>query len=348
MRTSLLFLVLFVLVADRAAAQPKSGDVQPNRLDLGQVYVGATVEASFMVFEKGNDAEIPFTVVAPDFVKVLATSTRAREYGKENEFVTGTAELAVDTSAEGDFNGVVQISLGQTPARVRVTCTVKPRRPGLIRLLVAETPFDCYSTDDSAMFDTWRDLVRDASLDVDYLLVRQPEAVIRDIDLRPFDCILLAAGGLTSLRPPDIKRVRRYAEEGGRVVVAANHFFQGTIKRANWVLAGYGLELRDEEGQPDEVVIGEENIAPELVQGGISNLRAYRASPLAVNDADATHVLVKAVGVGQPNDAFVAMADAGGGQVAAIGESLWWYWISEKRWKNTDNAALLRRLLAPP
>jgi hypothetical protein len=53
----------------------------------------------------------------------------------------------------------------------------------------------------------------------------------------------------------------------------------------------------------------------------------------------------KAVGVGQPEDGFVASAKAGKGKVIALGQSLWWHWISEQQDAGTDNAKLLRLLL---
>jgi hypothetical protein len=57
-------------------------------------------------------------------------------------------------------------------------------------------------------------------------------------------------------------------------------------------------------------------------------------------------VLAKAVGVGNPGDGFVAMARAGKGEVVALGESLWCFWISPRRDPSGGNAGLLRWLLA--
>src|SRR5262245_28997677 len=63
-------LALFLFVAGPAAAQPKAGQVQPDKLDVGTIYVGATVEASFLIFEPGTDPTIAFSAEAPKFVKI--------------------------------------------------------------------------------------------------------------------------------------------------------------------------------------------------------------------------------------------------------------------------------------
>jgi hypothetical protein len=56
--------------------------------------------------------------------------------------------------------------------------------------------------------------------------------------------------------------------------------------------------------------------------------------------------LVRAVGVGQAGDGFVVQAQARKGEVIAIGQSLWWYWITKEQAKGSDNAKLLRWLLS--
>ena len=51
------------------------------------MHVGATVEASFVVFTPGTDAKAKLEVTAPAFVKVLRTSTDTQEYGPSGTFV---------------------------------------------------------------------------------------------------------------------------------------------------------------------------------------------------------------------------------------------------------------------
>jgi hypothetical protein len=228
---------------------------------------------------------------------------------------------------------------------------VKPARKGLTRLLIVETPFERYSTDKGEAFKGWTDLVKGASLDVSYLLVTSGEPVLRDLDLGKFDCVLLAGTGLTELQPADIKRVREFAEAGGRVIVSANAFFGGTVEKANEVLDGYGIQMRNKEarlGQADDVTLGKEDLDPDLIKAGVRTARFFRASPVAVTANKTGRVLVKASGVGEPGDGFVTSAVAGKGEMVVLGESLWWNWITEKESKGTDNARLLRFLLVPP
>jgi hypothetical protein len=341
--------LLLALSASPAAAQPKDGDVQPDRLAFGTVYVGAIVEGSFMVFESGKNAEIPLAITAPRFVKVLHKGTHAQQFGPGNDFICGSVTFAIDTSAAGNLSGEIGVTLGKAVVKLPVSATVNQAKKGLTRILIAETPFERYSTQDGASFKAWTDLAKDASLDVSYLTVTRGKPVLRDLDLSKFDCVLLASTGVVDLQPADLKRVRAFAEAGGRVVVSANAFFRGTVEKANAVLAGYGIEIRDEEAQGglNDVTLEKDDLDPELRKAGVKSAHFFRASPVAVTNDKAGRVLAKAVGVGLPGDGFAALAKAGKGEVIVLGESLWWNWITEQRAAGTDNARLLRWLLVP-
>jgi hypothetical protein len=342
-------LAVFALVGIPAEAQPKANDVQPDRLPLGTVYTGSVVEGSFLMFEAGKDPDIPFSVTAPKFVQVRHTATHHREFGPGKDFVCGIVEFALDTSASGAMAGEFSVTLGQAAAEVPISATVITGKKGVPRLLIAETPFERYSGP-GELFKTWTDLVKDASLDVSYLLVTSGKPVLRDLDLGRFDCVLLAGMGLTELQPADIERVREFAEAGGRVVVSANAFFNGTVAKANAVLEGCGIKMRDEEARGGEVTVTVEkdDLDPDLVKAGVKSAHFFRASPVAVTGDKAGRVLVKARGVGETGDGFVASARAGNGEVLMLGESLWWHWITEEQSAGTDNARLLRFLLSPP
>ncbi|MGO9466625.1 MAG: DUF4350 domain-containing protein [Isosphaeraceae bacterium] len=343
-------LLVFALTAVPAVAQPKAGDVQPDRIPFGTVHAGATVEGSFQVFEPGNDADIPFAVNAPKFVKVRDKATHAQQFGPGNEVIVGSVEFSLDTSAAGDLSGEFSVTLGEAVAKVPVSATVRPAKKGLTRLLIVETPFNRYSTGHGADFKAWTDLVKDATLDVNYLLVSRGRPVLRALDLSRFDCVLLASAGLADLQLVDIKRVRRFAEGGGRVVVSANYFFRGTIEKANAVLDGYGIQMRDEEahGGSNNVTLETSAFDPKLVTAGVKSASFFRASPVAVTDEKTGRVLATAIGVGKQGDGFVALAKAGKGEVIALGDSLWWNWITARRAAGTDNARLLRWLVEPP
>jgi hypothetical protein len=340
--------LLLTLSAGQALAQPKTGQAQPDRLDFGTVYLGSTVEASFLVYEAGTDASIKLEVTAPKFVKVLKKETEARMYGPGNNFVSGSVFLAIDTAAAGDLKGEIRVKLGGTTAKVPISAAVKPRRKGLVRLLVPESPWDRHSTKDGGMFRAWTDLVKGAPLDASYLLAENGKPVLRDLDLGKYDCVLLSGGALVFLTAKDVKRLRAFAEAGGKVVVAANAFMVGSVPKANEVVTPYGLQMGDEETRDrtkKDVTPKWPDLDGVLVENGVKSARFFRASPVAVTDWKAGRVLVKASGVGRPGDGFVAVAKAGKGQVVALGEALWWSWISGRRTEGADNAKLLRWLL---
>ena len=46
-----------------------------------------------------------------------------------------------------------------------------------------------------------------------------------------------------------------------------------------------------------------------------------------------------------PGEGHIAVAQAGRGEVVALGQSLWWFWLSQAKAKSSDNAAMLRNLL---
>ncbi len=344
-----LAVLIIAFSAAPAVAQPKAGDIQPDRIPFGTVYAGALVEGSFQAYEPGSDADIPLTVKAPKFVKLQYQATHAQQFGPGNNFIVGSVEFALDTSAAGDLSGEISVQLGGAVAKVPVSATVRPAQKGLTRLLIVETPFNRYSTGHGADFKAWTDLVKNASLDVNYLLVTRGRPVLRALELSKFDCVLLASTGLADLQLVDIKRVRRFAEAGGRVVVSANYFFRGTVEKANTVLDGYGIHMRDQEarGQQNKVTLKKSDLDPKLVNAGINSAYFFRASPVAVTDKTTGHVLATAIGTGNPGDGFVAQAKAGKGNVIALGESLWWQWITEKQASGTDNARLFQWLVEP-
>ena len=344
----LTFLTL-TLLAIPVAAQPRAGKTQPNKIAIGTVYTGATVEASFLVYEPGTDPKIKFEVKAPRFVKVLDKKTHHQQFGMGNDFVCGTVELAIDSSAAGEFSGDVEVVLGDTKAKVPVSATVKAKKKGYSRVLLADSPFHSTSTEDGGMFKTWTDLVTASPLDVSYLLVRRDKPVLRDLDLTKFDCVFLDGGGLHGLTADDVKKLRKFAEGGGRAVVSANAFFVGSVGKANELLADSGIQMRDVEagGAPGDVTIGKDDLDPRLVKDKIETATFFRASPVGLTDEKLGRILVKAAGVGEPGDGFVALGTLGKGELIAIGQSLWWSWITPERAKGADNAKLLRWLLMP-
>jgi hypothetical protein len=326
---------------------------QPDRLPLGTVCTGATVEASFMVLATGDDPKkVALTIEAPRFVKVYDKKVIDRKVHDGDNWVKGVAGIVViriDTSKPGNFTGEVKVELGTTTASVPVSVVVKPARRDAVKLLVVESPFVCFATSDAGVFKEWTDLVAQSKWNVNYLTVAEGKPVFRDLDLSKFGVILLDPDGRLAATAADVKKVRAFVEGGGRLVVTASHFFSGSVEAANKVLDGFGLKMLDIEAAfaDKEVTLDSSAFAPEIVKGGIRSARFYRPSPIVVTAGKPARVLVKAARVGGPGDGFIAAAKVGKGEVVALGESLWWSWIHGKQAKGADNAKLLKLLLTP-
>jgi RNA polymerase sigma factor (sigma-70 family) len=354
-----------VPITEKAPPQPRPkklqrptpswlGRTMPDRLPLGIVRVGATIEASFFVCTKSDDPKNGIiSVEAPAFVKVVDKSLNQQNIWDGTGWVKGVAStvvIRIDTSKAGPFKGEVDVKLGTNLVKVPVSAVVKPREPAATKLLVVASPFQAFSTDDASLFKDWTDMVEEAKWDMSNLILTRGKAVFRALDLSKFDVILLGADGLLECDADDIKRARAFVERGGRLVLAANAFYRASVPAANKILNGYGLKMLDEEApiEKNEAILDKRSFAPEIVEAGIRSVRFHRASPVVVTDAKRERVLVKAVEVGEPKDGFVAVAKAGKGEVVALGQSLWWSWISAETSKGLDNAKLFRLLLKKP
>jgi hypothetical protein len=344
--TASLIVGFLTLVSSPAAAQPAAAKSQPDRLTLGRVFVDATVEASVRVMVKGADtAGVEVRTKPPEFLKVTETRLATQTYGQLGTFVVYDVLVSVDTQNAGDFRGKLKVSIGDQDVEVPVDVKILDQEPDLRRVLVVETPFHRFSTGDATLFEPWLELVKSARLDVHYLEVDHGRPVLRDLDLSKFDVVLLAGDGLMSARENDFERLRTFVSDGGRVILAANHFFVGTVEKANEFLASFGLRMSDVETPGINLyqVDGEE-IAEDPLTAGVESLRFFRPSPVAVEDQDKGKVLVGAPPY--PDEGFVAVANAESGQVVALGMSLWWNWIASPQEAESDNAKLLKNLLS--
>jgi hypothetical protein len=333
-------IVLASLLPLLAWAPVDAGEVQPNRLDFGVVHVGARVQGSVRVFVDAKDARSSKAmVVRPALVRIDSVDQGTQEYGKGN--TRGYCDIAVtiDTEKPGELSGSIVMTLNDQRVEIPVSAKIRPRILHQTRVLVADTPFQKYSTSDGSLFDPWRKLVERGGFDVDYLEVRTGNRVFDGVDLAKFDSILLGELGITRLTPADISALRKYAEEGGRVILTANHFFRGTVEKANQVLINYGMEIKDtESGQIGEIEVEPPQITICPLTEGIRTLSFHRPSPAIVLDKDRTMVLVSSPM--NANEHFVAIALAGDGQIASMGVSLWWMWVGK-----ADNAILLENML---
>jgi hypothetical protein len=319
-----------------------AGEFQPDYLKFGSVRVGAIVEGSVRIFREGVDASgLAVKVVPPAFVKVGNIEIGSQTYGPEARGFCDIS-VSVDTGREGDHSGVMRVEIGGQRVEIPVGVSVLPRKADSTRVLVAETPFQKFSSEDATIFAAWLRLVEGADLDVYYLEVRRGSPVLRDLDLAAFDVVLLGQGGLVHLLDSDVENLKRFAGRGGRIVVSANAFYVGTVAKANELLTPYGLRMIDTEPQgASEFDLGADAILAHSLTGGIRSLYFHRPSPTTVTDRSKGKLLVTAPVY--PGEGFVAMAQAGDGEVIALGESLWWSWVNK-----ADNSLLMRNLLKKP
>ncbi len=327
------FFLLVAIMPRSSAAQ-----IQPDRLDFGTVHVGARVEGSVRIFVAPKDAEGKTAKVdAPAFVRVRKVNVGTQQYGANTKGFCDI-DVSIDTGRAGEDSGAIRVTVGGQRVEVPVRASVRARVAGATRVLVAETPFEKFSTSDGTLFDTWRKLVDSAGLDVDYAEIAGA-SVLEGVDLANFDVVLLGTSGVFRLTDGDVAALRRFAERGGRVIMTANHFFMGTVEKANRILVPYGLRMKDEEPHTrNQFDIGPESIAPCPFTEGVKALYFHRPSPTEILDVNRTFVLVE--GPADVGGCLLAYARAGDGEVLGLSESLWWSWITK-----ADNAVLFGNLL---
>lgn len=352
-RSALLLATACVLgFAEPAAAGLKVGGLTPDSLPFGTLHTDSLAEGSFMLLAPADDPNPPLKFDVPKFVKVIHTAARVQEFGKGNRFTCVTVELALDTSKVGELKGEIVMTAGETKAKVPVSAAVKARKPGAPRVLFLGTPFHAHSADEGSFFKGWTGVVDAAGLDASYALVRHEQSTVRDIDLSKFDTVLVSADALVYQNEEDVKRLRAFAEKGGRLVLTANAFYVGSVKGANAILGGYGLEMKDVEersgGRAKGVVVKKEHLDADLVKAGIEKANFFRASPVKAEKAKGGRILVGTPEFDQADFGYIGTTKAGKGEVVAMGESVWWAWVNEKWAKESDNAKVLGYLLAPP
>ena len=134
------------------------------------------------------------------------------------------------------------------------------------------------------------------------------------------------------------------------MIVPANHFAIGLVAKANELLTPYGLRMTDAEpgGRTPRFELKGAVISRDALTEGVKQVNVFRPSPTAVTDKAQGRILVAAPHY--PGQGFVAVAKAGKGEVVAVGDSLWWYWIGGNGAADggSDNARLLQNLLSKP
>ena len=344
----LVALVSITWVFQTTFAQPDTKKSQPDRLDFGLTYVGATIEGSFRLYQDGDDAaSVRVEIESPEFVKTEIIQKGSNTYGRFGTKVHVEVKVVIDTTEVGDHEGDILATIGGRELSIPVKFKVLMPKEDATRLLVVGSPLHSTSTSDSSQFDAWRKLVEDSGMEVSCLLVERDKPKISDLDLSRFEVVLLGPGAVFWLKPPEIARVHDYLLRGGRVVVCANSFFSKTPERANRITSKYGLEMEDTEGRGAVAVeVKGELIKEHALTKGIEHLSFFRASPITTKDPMNAKILIVAPDC--EGQGFAAVARAGKGEVVMLGQSLWWNWISEKRAGNSQNSLLLQNLLTKP
>ncbi len=337
----LLILVTGWVIPPLCSAQ----DLQPNRLDLGVVHVGAIAEGSARVYWGNAQVRDVKAVVTPPAFLTIRTKTGVHPaYKAEGPSDFTDVVVSIDTTEPGEFEGHVRIVYGPQTMDVPVKARVLPREPAQSRVLIAETPFEKFSASDASIFDTWRTVAESSGADISYLDVAPGGAVLRDLELSRFQVILLGETGLIHITESDVQRLDAFIRGGGRVVAAANYFFRGSVDGLNKVVGSYGLRMLDsEEGGLREVLIEQPAITAHDLTFGVSRLKFFRASPVVVTDAQSGVLLVRPDPAAESG--FIALARCEAGEVVALGESLWWSWV---KGDDVDNARFLQNLFTTP
>jgi hypothetical protein len=220
-------------------------------------------------------------------------------------------------------------------------------------VLVVETPFAGSTTSNGALFQGWVDIVRRARLDVNYLVCSREDGlvatkeVLDGVELFDFDVVLLADGGLCRTQQADLDKLISFVEEGGRIIIAANHFLVPSVSKANELLELYGLKMIDKEPRGSCVwELDSKDLTTHSFTKSITRLRFFRPSPISVIDERHARIIVSAPPY--PDCGFVAVAKAGKGEIVAIGQSLWWAWIGTKEVKDFDNSLFMQKLITEP
>ena len=343
--------------------------IQPDQFPIGTVLQGSRIEMSLGVFSGLNPSPIPgfitklpssirrpcqwgvetfrslkarnqwrLKVEAPDFLQVDEANIQVHSSQGPFAFVT----MSLKADRPGRFNGNLVLRLSSaayaaTNIVVPVSATVEavPVLPAR-RVLITETPYECYSTGKGSDFEPLSNLTSRLSqhgVNIDF---RQHLPRL----LSGYSAILLGGSELAKLNSAQVVQVKKFVSGGGRLVVAADAFFVPTTPKANELLTSYGLEIIDRDagkGVTNSAVIAD------LFTSGVKRLEFWRPAPIKVTDpAQAKLLVVNEDGVG----GFVAVSRLPNrGEVIVVTQSLWWNWIRSNP-TNADNCLLLENLLS--
>jgi hypothetical protein len=365
----LLSLLLWLPGQGGSAPAPVRWKAQPDSLPLGTVLQGSTVEVTLgclsdlkpppppdwidrlprfaqmpvvhmLRFRTSGQHRWRVRVEAPAFLSL----DRSILHFHPTHGAFPTAYLRLVTRQAGEFDGVVTIRLSAHDRddhvlSIPVKATVRPQ-PARWKVLITQSPFDRYSTEDGSHFAALADLtarLADQGVQIDFLQ-QIPKS------LKSYDVVLLAGDSLAGLHRRAHPRIEEFVAGGGRLVLAANAFFMGTSSNANLLLAPHGLRMENRDAGRQ---LQTSQIHPDPLTAGISELSFFRPSRIRVTNPGRARIL--AAMEGETNSGFLAVSrGTEGGEVALLADSLWWLWIqSEGGRGGIQNSRLLENLLAP-
>jgi BlaR1 peptidase M56 len=341
---------------------PNGGDVWLDRIAVGEVCVGSTVEASVRVFYDASDtAGLSAKVDPPPFVRIKSAVLGSQNFGVRDLSFCDIS-LSINTlRGAGDLAGSLRVEIGKQVRQIPISATVLARAPDRTRVLVVPSPFSGWMVARSSDLDPWLKLVKSAKLNVDYLLNGQAwQSPLRDEDLSKFDVIFVGDDGVVLLQPHDLEKLRAYLDQGGRVVVAASHFMVGSVEKTNDLILPYGLQMVDSE-LAGRSTLQADDIAPDPLTHEVRLISVRRPTPIVLRSLQpyrdvpriSRKILVKYPKVpSDSREALVASAKVGKGELAVLGVPLPLLWMTKDgdTEPNCDNARLLQNLLTvrPP
>lgn len=353
-RSAFALFCLLVVAAPIASAAESTGLGEiartPDRVAPGELRQGGVFEASVgFNIPDPNVAIEPPSIEAPSFVRIVRQKVEVSD-----ELTRVTLRIAFDTSRTGHFQGNIRFRGGLYASDIGVDFTVVAPRPGQPRVLILDTPWTHYGVEDSSMLQPWLDIVRASGVVADYRWLREADHYEPMPDLSEYQAVLLSGDSLYSLSVAEGDELRKFASEGGRLLVFANRFYVGSVQAANRLLAPAGIRFVDREAKhaaptnapPEEAYtfrIGSTNLTKHPLTEGVTNLHAYRASPILLQS---TNALPLALLPGLTNACLAATAPIGKGDAVAVGLTIWWGWPIEPGAQGTDTARFLSNLLS--
>ena len=363
-----------VLVLRRSATVPVPANVtwkpQPDQFPLGAAIQGSHVEFSAAFFTGQKATRLPASFarlpnwlrrpVVNLFIRAQAASAKSRwkirveappfvrvdDSKVDFDSVQGVMvaiRAHLDTDQPGNWEGNLHVSLrnrsGTTNAidlPVRVNVLRHPVEK-VRKVLVTETPYGMYSTDDGTRFLPLAQVTEhlaERGVQVDFR-EELPEV------LTGYDLILLAGSPLVRTPAAKIQQFRERIALGAHVVLAADAFFVGTSQTATELMKSYGLQMEnDDAGSAVTNVV----VATDPLTDCVRRVNFWRPARITVTDAAQGKVLVQdQAGLG----GFVAVSRAPGrGELRVVAQSLWWNWLKEDP-AQVDNVQLMENLLQP-